>query len=667
MLRLFISHFVALAYRNVVYRSAAYRNAVYRSASVSLTFFSLCVSAQQNVYINEGGRTRIVNHVSEIKYGTDAITFVSGEKKDAFSLPLEGASPLLMSLTEKDAWRAKVMPERYLADFDYDIAFEEADKGRVKAEPEVTDEKSRYYDDFVGHSSWTGTVYVTYDDAVVNVTGDTDSITVTKEGAHLTIETKAAGLKYILSGHSSDAGFKLYSERKACVVLNGVDLTNPQGPVINSQLKKRLFVELADNTVNTLTDGATYVKVKGEDQRGCIFAEGKLCISGQGQLYVNANKKCGIASDNYIHFINGFVHVNAYAEKGKAVYGKDDIIIGGGVLRTYSDGQASKGIASDSLLTITGGLVKVITTGDALWDEDKADYSSCCAVKSEWGMTISGGAIYCLSTGTGGKGISAGHLEEVDGKIKYNGELVIADADIYIRTGGKRIPEVKHEDSHGNSDEAAASPKGLKSVGKMTINSGNIYVRCSGGAAAEGIESKKTIDINGGKIRTYCVDDGMNAEGCNIRGGDILICSSENDGFDVSFLYMYDGLLYTIGADVDQMGLDTDGKTFKVMGGEIVALGARNCQPYSSSSIANVLCYVKKHVSGIALADADGNIIKAIPTPDTYNPVCVLFANDRIVVGNRYKILSYEHSFSDTPVTEYEFTAEGISTVLGNK
>ena len=201
----------------------------------------------------------------------------------------------------------------------------------------------------------------------------------------------------------------------------------------------------------------------------------------------------------------------------------------------------------------------------------------------------------------------------------------------------------------------------------MILNSGNIYVRCSGGAAAEGIESKKTIDINGGKVRTYCVDDGMNAEGCYMRGGDVLICSSENDGFDVSFLFVYDGLLYTIGGDDAQMGLDTDGKTFKVMGGEIVALGARNCLPYESSDLASVMCYVKgKSISGLALADADGNVIKVVPTPDTYKTVCVLFSNSDIVVGNSYKILSYAKSFKDDPVTEYDFTVEKKSTTLGS-
>lgn len=625
--------------------------------------------AQHNVYINQNvngyNRVSIFKGIEKMAFGTDSMIVWDNYAR---SYTFDASAVGTMGFREHDTWLTKVLPEKYHADFDYDIDFEEADKQRITAEPEVTDPKSMQYDDFLAHSTWSKTVNIAYYGNEVNITGDTDSLVVTKDGAHLTIQTNAVGIRYILSGNSSDACFKLYSERKACLTLNGINLTNTQGSVINSQSKKRLFIDLPANTVNTLTDATTYKKVKGEDQRGCVFAEGKICISGEGQLYVNAHKKGGIASDDYVHLLGGFVHVNAYAQKGKAIYGKDNVIIGGGVLRTYSEGDASKGISSDSLLWVKGGVIKAITTGDAVYDETEEDYSSCCGLKSEWDMNISGGEIYCFSTGTGGKGISAGHSEIVtETKTNYLGTLTIANADIYIRTSGKRIPEVKTEDSHGQKVEAAASPKGLKSAGKMTINSGNVYVRCSGGAAAEGIESKKEIYINGGKIRSYSVDDGMNAEGCHIKGGDVMICSTENDGFDVSFLYMYDGLLYTIGGDIDQMGLDTDGKTFKVMSGEILSLGARNCQPYESSDQASVLCYVKgKSISYLALADADDNIIKVIPTPDTYKCVCALFSNSSLQVGNRYKILSFEKSLSDTPATEYDFTLEKKSLQLGS-
>ena len=626
-------------------------------------FYALCMSAQHNVYVNETvngyTRTYIVNDVNQITYGKEKVTLWSNTDSTSYNVTAIDQ----MSLVDKDPWKKMTIPEKYIADLEFDITFEESDKERVKAEKEETDEASKYYDDFVAHTTWTKTVNIVFDGAEVNVTGDTDSLTITKEGAHLTINTAASGLKYIVSGQSENAGIKLYSEHKACIVLNGVNLTNQQGPVINSQLKKRLFIELAANTVNTLTDSATYVKVKGEDQRGCIFAEGKLCISGSGQLYVNANKKCGIASDNYVHMMDGFVHINNYAEKGKAVYGKDHVIIGGGVLRTYCKGLAGKGVTSDSLLWITGGVVKAITTGGVTWNDDEEDYSSSCGIKSNWDMEISGGSIYCLSTGTGGKGISAGHyLETIENdktKKYYNGGLTIANADIYVRTTGKRIPEEKKEDKNGHKVGASASPKCIKCINKLFINSGNIYVRGSGGGAAEGIEAKKQAEINGGKIRSYCTDDGMNCSGCVINDGDIFICSSENDGLDAGNLKMYKGTLYCVGGWDAQMGIDTDGKTFEIHGGEITGVGARSCTPHGTCSQASVCFYLPKtYCSGVAVADADGNIITQFPTPNTYDVLCLFFSNDKMQVGKHYKILSYKDSFNDTPVVEYEFSME---------
>ena len=621
------------------------------------------IKAQQNIYLNEAygsyNRVRVFSNVGEITYGPDSLTVWSDNNSYTFDVPSVGS----MGFREMDPWRARLLPQNYWADFDYDIAFEESDKERVRREPLETDPASVQYDDFVEHSTWDKTVYIAYSEDSVSVTGDIDSLNLTIQGAHLTIETTAAKLKYILSGTSSDACFKLYSERKACLVLNGVNLTNPTGPVINSQLKKRLFIELPENTVNKLCDGEKYTKVKGEDQRGCIFAEGKICISGLGQLYITANKKCGIASDKYIHMMGGFIHVDANAEKGKAVYGQENVIIGGGVLRAYCSGLAGKGITSDSLLWIRGGVIKTITSGEVVWDDDEEDYSSCCGIKSDWDMDISGGEIYCLSTGTGGKGISAGHYLEVTVNEKtkkyYNGSLTIANADIYVRTTGRRIPDEKEEDGHGHKVGASASPKCIKCINKLTINSGNIYVRGSGGGAAEGLESKRQTEINGGKIRSYCTDDGLNCSGCVINGGDILICSAENDGLDAGNLKMYAGKLYAVGSWDAQMGVDTDGKTFEIYGGEITGVGSRSCTPHGDCTQASVCFYLPKtYCSGVAVADADGNIITQFPTPNTYDVLCLFFTNDQIQVGNSYKILSYKDSFNDMPVVEYEFSME---------
>ena len=629
----------------------------------------LDLNAQTDVYATRNARpetTALYRNVTGITYQGQQATIYAGGKQQTIDVSELKA----MGFTDTDTRRLLLMPEEYRRDFMFDIKFLDSDAAlAANAEPLVTDTASAYYDDFVQNSTWDKTVTVTYAAQAV-VTGAPEGVTVTVSGNHVTVNSTVAGVEFVLQGTSTDGSFKLYSDKKTKVTLNGLTLTNPKGPAINSQSKKRLFLVINDGTDNTLADGASYTKVSGEDQRGTIFTEGKLCISGTGQLEVTGNKKSAIASDDYVHLISGYVTVGTAVQKGKSLYAKDLFLMGGGVLHALAEGEASKAVTTDSLITITGGKITAITTGDAIWDDDKQDYSSSTAIKCDYDMVLAGGLIEALSTGVGGKGISAGDEETtvVDGKEKttYWGTLTIQDCDIYVRTTGKRIPEEKHEDSQGNKTEASASPKGIKASSNITINSGNIYVRCGGGNAAEGIESKKRITINDGKIRSYCIDDGMNAEGAHIYGGDIFICASDNDGFDVSYLYFYGGKLYTIGGDAAQQGLDTDGKTFVVNAGEITAVGATNSSPFTSSQQCSVMCYLKKSVAYVALADAQGNVLRSVFTPTTYNPLCVLFCCSDLQVGQSYRILSYEQDLSSTPVVEYEFTPETTVTKLGS-
>lgn len=633
--------------------------------------------SQTNIYIEQKKASEMISvvpFVNHITYGEGKAHFWSDETELQTITMDEIAS---MSVQEQDTLRTSLIPSRFRKDFDFDIAFTDTDH-LWTAEPEVTDTTKNTYDDFMIHSTWDKHVSIIYDGTKASVTGTPEGVTIDVDGCHVTVHSEMSGVEYTLNGQSENGSFKLYSERKSLVVLNGVQLTNPNGPAINSQSKKRLFIHTAKNTVNTLTDGKTYKKVSGEDQRGCLFAEGKICMSGEGELYVNGHKKCGIASDDNIHIISGFVRANAYAQKGKAIYAKDIFMMGGGSVQALGNGIASKGIASDSIITVNGGLIKVITTGNAIYEDEKQDYTSCCGIKSEYDMILQGGDIFVMSTGTGGKGISAGNSYfEDETKEVFVGELKIDGSRIWVRTTGARIPEIKVEDEHGDKLGAAASPKGIKSADKITVNDGEIYVRCSGGYAAEGIESKKVITINGGKIRSYCVDDGMNGEGAYIKGGDVFICSSANDGFDVSFLGLTGGSLYTIGAPVDQMGLDTDGKTFYISQGHCTAVGANNCIPFGNANTQpSVMIYLHHNVSFLQITDTDGNVVESIEVPNYYigsknsdgklgNNISILTGGETLEKGKTYKVYSYAHSPNDTPVLEYEFTTDSTVTTLG--
>lgn len=631
------------------------------------------LSAQRSVYVTRKSNpvtTAVVRNVDKIDFTDGKALLYSGNDSTSF----KATEVLNMSWKEAEPMRDIIIPEKYRADFDFEVEFSDSDKALAS----IAEKMSADTAEFVENTVWEKQITITYGETEATVSGTADSVNIDVKGNHVVVKStnKVDNIEYILKGATQNGSFKIYSERKTKLTLAGVSINNPSGPAINNQSKKRFYVVLGEGTDNSIADGKTYTKVDGEDQRGCLFSEGQICLSGTGSLTAVGNKKSAIASDQYIHMISGFVKAISHAEKGKSVYAKENIILGGGALQALADGVASKAVTSDSLINILGGKLTAITTGGAVWDDAKNDYASSTCLKCDNNMVIKGGEIRVLATGTGGKGISAGTTVVKNGKETQIGTLTIDSAKVYVRTAGKRIPEVKSEDAQGNKNEASASPKGMKAADKITINSGEIYVRCGGGAAAEGIESKKPIYINGGKIRSYCVDDGMNAEGAYINGGDIFISSTSNDGFDVSFLQLNDGELYTIGGSVDQMGMDTDGKTFIVNGGKLTAIGANNCTPFTRSTQCNVMVYLQKNVRYIQVIDADGNIVKTVFTPNDYvgavnldgkigKNLSVLISDEGIQVGKQYQIRTFESSLEDTPVIEHVFTPESTMITLG--
>ena len=80
------------------------------------------VEPQSNIYVNQGGRTRIVNAVDSIGFTPDQMTV--WRAGDTTMLNVAGTDRI--TLSEYDTWRTQVMPETYWADFDYDIAFDNA-------------------------------------------------------------------------------------------------------------------------------------------------------------------------------------------------------------------------------------------------------------------------------------------------------------------------------------------------------------------------------------------------------------------------------------------------------------------------------------------------------------------------------------------------------------
>lgn len=628
--------------------------------------------AQRNVFITHEGSpetSSLVLNVDGIDFHDGIAAFRSGDKVKEMSVGVGD----VMGWKEMDSRRSQVIPESLQPLFDFEVAFMSYDRALASvAEAEVTDVNDSRYDDFADHSSWLHQVTVTFGGSEAVVEDNDGCVEVVIEGNHVVINSECAGVEYRLRGKSDDGSLKLYGGKKAKLVLDGVELTNPKGAAINNQCKKRLFLVLNEGTVNRLSDGVEYEKYPGEDQRGCFFSEGQVCVSGSGCLFIDGYHKNGMASDDYLHFISGFVQVLTHAVKGDAVKAKSRFEMGGGVLQVLAEGDAAKGVKTDSLITINGGKLTVIVTGDAVWEDEEQDYSSACGLKCDRTLTLNGGEIRVCATGSAGKGMSAG----TDNKT--GNDVVIDGAQIFVRTAGQRASI----DPSDPECPTKSSPKGIKSSHNIIVRSGSVTCRCSGGNGAEGLEAKHDSEIFGGTVRSYCFDDGLNAVNSKLMGGDVFVCSTDNDAYDCNGgIYIDGGRMYAIGAPGNQAGIDNDGKTFQMYGGQIIGVGGYSSTPWDSKSEqATILCYIEKNIKYLALVDESDNNIITLRVADTYNPIGVLISHQDIQVGKKYKVVSFntltsgeeycgvvENAIYADAVIEYEFMVEKLMTTLGTK
>lgn len=515
-------------------------------------------------------------------------------------------------------------------------------------------------EDYIENSDFTTIVSVKYNGAgQPEITGITSDVSITTDGGNV-VATAKKSCKFILSGSSNNGRFKLYSEKKSAIVLSDVSLTNPTGAVINVQSKKRTFLVLADGTENTLTDGKEYVTeydpsdaTSAEKQKGTYYSKGQTIISGKGILTIKANYKHGIDTKDYLR-IRPNTNIAITATQGNCIKCEDTnegggIIIEGGVLNLDNQSTAGKGLSGDGEITIHGGRLTAICTGDGEWDGDDAevkDVSGASCIKSDGKITIDGGDIWLKSTGKGGKGINS------DSDIMLNGGT------IHVKTTGT-IFSYKYSNLTYDT-----SPKGIKSNKNITINGAEVYVQAIGASdGSEGVEAKEIFTLNSGKVKIYAADDGLNAgyssDGLRdkqklgqditglkanagqvvINGGEMFSYSTSNDGIDANgTITINGGTAVSFGANMPEEGFDCDKNTFTVTGGLILGFGGASSTPTENTCKQPCVLASMSLQSGntYTLKDASGNELVSLTMPRTYSGAVVLLSSPSFVKGNSY-------------------------------
>lgn len=234
---------------------------------------------------------------------------------------------------------------------------------------------------------------------------DTDAVSVS--GKVYTI-TKAG--TYTISGTMADGQIRvdIPKTEKATLLLNNFTGSCSDSAVIYVMSADEVYIDMEKESVNTLTDGNSYVFENPADDKpnACIYSSDDLTIKGGGTLNVIGNYNNGIGCKNDIDIKNGVVNVTAIKN---AIKGNDSVTLRGDAVVNILD--AKDGIKSDNTDKAGKGFVHVI---------EEAKLSVNCsddAIQATQNVTITSGA--CLEI------ISASTDVNCDGTINIDDGCIV--------------------------------------------------------------------------------------------------------------------------------------------------------------------------------------------------------------------------------------------------
>ena len=484
------------------------------------------------LYIQTEGQDAVISYAVD---GIEAIEFAQlGESFDAYDY---AASHIDVAFSATD-----------------DTAFSE-----VKEEV-VTDEAHDDYGDFIENYTPKNTVVITYGGDKATYTGKPSGVNVIVNGNHVVVTSTKKNIAYTLKGTTTDGSFKLYSDKKTQVTLDGVSITNPTGAAINIQSGKTMMVKLTDGTTNYLEDGTEYMLSNEEQQKGTFFSEGQLIFSDNGALTVKSNYGHGIASDDYVRVRGGNITINSVRDgistKDRFVMyggeltinagqdgvdvGEGYVEIGGGKLNIQAgdegiaasyEGDEDTGVV-DPLITpyidIKGGLVKVATTGD-----------KGHGLRAMSTFTMSGGIVQVTAKGAGSKALMCeSDMSLTGGKVTAftEGSAFYEDGDLSSSAAIRSKGMLHVEDMTIGLKSTGMGSKGINNVGDIVIKDSYVTVVASGAthksngldSHSRGVTSDGNLTIDGGSLLVRSYDASL-----YLRGAHTFLNNAVYSGYQV--------------------------------------------------------------------------------------------------------------------------------------
>ena len=389
--------------------------------------------------------------------------------------------------------------------------------------------------------------------------------------------------RYVLSG-TLDGGSIIVNaddSSKVWLLLDGVAVNCPDDACLRVDEADKVFLTLAEGTVNSFTSGESYSEAALADNTGgAIFAHDDLTINGSGSLNVTAGYKHGIDANDELVITGGTISISAPQD---GVHVNDGFRFCAASL-TVAAGD--DGVHSDTSVYIESGTVRIDECYEGI-EAPAIDIAGgeITIYPEDDGLNANGGSgnVFAgFDRFGGGRDFSRfdgdmpggdfdtqtprfsgtdGERPDTSGAPRFNGE-VPGQSDISGSNGERpSLPDMSGPGGEALTLPGAGAPAGADDAGQSP---GEPYIRISGGTItivnentrdADGIDSNGSIYITGGSIRIsmasggYALDVGRESGGVmEISGGDIIACGSYAmaEGFDPSSTQP--SILYTCSA-----------------------------------------------------------------------------------------------------------------------
>ncbi len=405
-------------------------------------------------------------------------------------------------------------------------------------------------------------------------------LTITGEGTYVMTGSLTEGQIIV------DAG----DQDKVHLIFNGITVHCSDNAPVYIKNADKVFITLAKDTGNTLTDGADYILKDEVNVDGVIFSRADLTLNGEGTLTVTGHYKHGIVSKDDLVITGGVYEITAVKD---ALNGKDCVKIKEGSFTLAS--SSGNGIQSKNDEDSTKGYVYISGGNFAI--------TKCQEGIEGTVILITGGTISITAEDDGLNAASAGSstadtqsFETIPDRTAMPDRDAMPDRN--MMPDGEAASEGAAILDPAMTPDNAAAPAGT--------DQGGFDRRGFGGGMFEN-DPNCIIVISGGMISIDAKGDGIDSNGSlAILGGSITVSGPTNSG---------------------NGALDYAG-TAEISGGTVVIAGSAGmAQGFSETSAQYSILYNLSTVcaagSKITLTDQQGNLLLSYTPNKQYQSVVV--------------------------------------------